>query len=242
MICGMVEKMNIIWIISYGMIYVVSEKLSEVIGKPYVITTLAVGLYSAILCGWLYKSGKLEYYYVSKIQKWNKRSVILSLPLLSYPVANFIVQGDRVNLQRSVWAFVLIFLMVFLEEFFFRGYLLRIISVKYHIENKWKTAVISSLLFGVFHFVNYFQGADLLFTVLQVIGAFGIGMCFSSLTLYFRSIIPGTTIHLLINATSFNEERKSAIITISFLSLAILHIIYAKILYNKMENPSKGER
>ncbi|WP_017731315.1 CPBP family intramembrane glutamic endopeptidase [Nafulsella turpanensis] len=90
-------------------------------------------------------------------------------------------------------------LIGFTEEFFFRGILLpRLIRVFANHRNPVMAGVIfSSLLFGVFHFINLAYGQHFQVTVFQVISASCAGIFFCGLFLITQNIVIPSLIHSL---------------------------------------------
>jgi membrane protease YdiL (CAAX protease family) len=211
----------------YGIIYSFSEKFSKLLGENHILTVFAIMLYIVVLYIFLKKRKKLSVYGLCIPKYWRKKDVGWLIPLLSFPLANMYLQGNQTMLQNSLIMFLLMLFTVFLEELLFRGYLLVYLFEKCGIDNKWIGMIISSVLFGMFHIVNLFQGADILYTMIQMLCACGTGLCLCVLVKQYKSILPGTIVHYLINITSFDMEKSNYHVLLFFFILSVLHIFYA---------------
>jgi len=214
----------------YGIIYSFSEKFSKLFGENHILTVFAIMLYIVVLYIFLKKRKRLSVYGICFPKYWRKRDIGWLMPLLSFPFVNMYLQGNQTMLQNSWVMFLLMLFTVFLEELLFRGYLLIYLFEKCGIGNKWIIMIISSVLFGMFHIVNVFQGADILYTMIQMLCAFGIGLCLCVLVSQYKSIFPGIIVHYLINITSFDMEKINYHVLLLFFILSVLHIFYAFLL------------
>jgi membrane protease YdiL (CAAX protease family) len=227
--------MSVIWIIIYGIIYSFSEKISKSFGESHILTVFAIMLYIAILYIFLRKQKRLSVYGLCFPKYWRKKDIGWLMPLLTFSLVNIYLQVNNQTMLQNSWImFILMLFTVFLEELLFRGYLLVYLFEKCGIDNKWIGMIISSVLFGMFHIVNLFQGADILYTMIQMLCACGIGLCLCVLVSKYKSIFPGTIIHYLINITSFDIGKSNYIVLSCFLILSILYIFYACLLNRKL--------
>lgn len=222
--------MSVIWIMIYGIIYSFSERFSKLLGENHLLTVFAIMLYIVVLYIFLKKRKRLSVYGICSPKYWRKSDIGWLMPLLSFPFANVYLQGNQAMLQNSWIMFLLMLFTVFLEELLFRGYLLVYLFEKCGIDNKWIGMIISSVLFGMFHIVNLFQGADILYTMIQMLCACGTGLCLCVLVSRYKSIFPGTIVHYLINITSLYIEKSSYHVLLLFFILSVLHLFYACLL------------
>lgn len=225
--------MSVIWIIIYGIIYSFSEKFSKSSGENHILTVFAIMLYIVVLYIFLKKRNRLSVYGLCFPKYWRKKDIGWLMPLLTFSFANIYLHGNQTMLQNSWIMFILMLFTVFLEELLFRGYLLVYLLEKCGIDNKLIGMIVSSVLFGMFHIVNLFQGADLLYTMIQMLCACGIGLCLCVLVSRYKSIFPGTIIHYLINITSFDMEKSNYNVLLCFFILSVLYIFYACLLNRK---------
>lgn len=230
----MVGYTIVIWIIIYGIIFSFSEKTSQSFGEDHILTLFAIMLYLVALYLFLKKRKRLSVYSLCFPKDWRKKDIGWLIPLLTFSFANVYLRGNQTMLQSSWVMFLLMLFTVFLEELLFRGYLMVYLSEKCGVDNKWIRMIVSSVLFGMFHIVNLFQGADILYTMIQMLCAFGIGLCLCVLVSHYKSIFPGTIIHYLINITSFDMGKSNYNVLLCFFILSVLHIFYAFLLNRKL--------
>lgn len=230
----MVVETVIIWVILYGAIYSFSENCFKLFGDNHILTVFATMLYIVALYIFLNRHHKLSTYGLCLPKYWRKNEIGWLMPLLAFPFANIYLQRDPTILQKSWIIFILTLFTAFWEELLFRGYLLTYILRKCGIVNKWIAMIVSSILFGIFHLVNLFQGADLLYTMIQALCACGIGLCLCVLVLKYKSILLGTIIHYLINITSSDVSKSSNNVLFCFMILSVFYIFYAFLLNKKM--------
>jgi uncharacterized protein len=226
----MVGLMSVLWIIMYGVVYSFSEKVSSSFGENHFLTVFTILLYIVALCVFLKKRNRLSAYGLCLPGNWRKKDIVWLIPLLAFPCANIFLQKNQSILQNSWIMLLLMLFTVFLEELLFRGYLLVFLFEKCGIGSRWTRMFISSFLFGIFHIVNIFQGADILYTMVQMLCACGIGLCLCVLVSQYKSIFPGVLIHYLINITSFDMGKSNCIVLLCFLILSVLYISYACLL------------
>lgn len=108
------------------------------------------------------------------------------------------------------------------EEIIYRGILLGYLIKRGELFG----IIVSSSLFAVSHLLNLFGSHNLLYTVLQVIFAFFVGICYAAVTLQYKSLIPCIAAHILTNLTgiySVGRQIKSEWIV----GLGICIVIYA---------------
>lgn len=230
--------MSVIWIVLYGMIYSFSEKFSKSFGQNHILTVIAIMLYIVVLYLFLKRRNRLSIYGLCFPKNWRKRDIAWLMPFLIFPVVNICLKEYQTVLQNSWIMFILMLFTVFLEELLFRGYLFVYLSDKFAIRNKWIGMVVSSVLFGLFHIVNLFQGADILYTMIQMLCAFGVGLCLCVLVSKYKSIFPGVIVHYLINITSFDMEKSNFKVLLCFFIVSVLYIFYAGVLNRKLRTVS----
>ena len=97
-------------------------------------------------------------------------------------------------------------LVGFVEEVVFRGLLLRWLVPR----GLWWAAVVSSLAFGVAHFVNLLVGDDLGATLVQVGYASALGFAFAAVALRTGVLWPLVIIHALMDVVGFLTVAETA--------------------------------
>ena len=125
------------------------------------------------------------------------------VPFFILPVAIALLslgQGIRVTAPIALLAFAALTLVIgFAEETFFRGLILNTLLPTGTID----AVVLSSFLFAILHFLNIIGGTwDPLFTIVDSVAAFGLGITFAAIRLRTGSIWPLVGIHALFDFTS----------------------------------------
>lgn len=190
----------VLWLLGYG---VLSEWKAGSMVRAALFT-----VYTGALLYYVYSVGKLKYYRVTVPWRIPRGSVMLLVILCTVAAMNALFSNigeSRISVQTC--GFILY--TAFMEELFFRGYLIRELC-RYRIWNtEWKRIVGSGILFGLMHGVNLVRGADVIYTIFQILCAVGIGILLGTLTVIFDSILPGTVMHCLINITASDSEQRS---------------------------------
>lgn len=168
-----------------------------------------------------------------------KKAIACSLPLLILPLANLIyglliLHGD--NILSFNWSMLFMLLWVSIEEVVFRRVLPWGMYKLFCLSDK-RNAILSSLVFALFHLVNIVQGASIFGTLIQIVFAFGMGYCLYALVRVCGSIVPGIIIHFLINITG-NGLQDILISPIAFLwvILSIGCFVYGKWILRSIEH------
>lgn len=171
----------------------------------YIGATLARAISIAILLallahlGWLRAAGFTQ---PGRSTTW-----LMTLLLLAYAIAAsaYALTGnfDFHYSGPAQFNLVALFFMVhaFLEEVVFRGLILRtfVRSLGNTPGSLTRTVLISSLFFAGMHIVNFLGGNPLPVVLLQMVGAFFLGIFLSALVLNGRSIYPAVFFHGLAN-------------------------------------------
>lgn len=162
-------------------------------------------LYILALLVTLYKKGTLFFYRVTMPQKISDGFVAL-LCALSVVVINSLSTTSG-NYKKEWQIYGITLCTVFMEEFFFRGYLLREICQNFKIKSEMKCIIWSGALFALAHMVNLFTGADIVYMVFQMLCAFGMAIILGIVTIATNSILPGMLIHYLINISALRIQK-----------------------------------
>ena len=152
---------------------------------------------------------------------------LLGLIELIYVVVTFAVSmmfGYELNIKPLTSVIIFSSLGAGLgEEFIFRGVLISTLMRQWKDQNKFRSAaLVSGIVFGLIHVTNVFAGADPLRTLLQVIGAVGIGIMFTAVYLRSGSILPCMfyhTLHDIIAIAGESEVTETGIITASKINM-----------------------
>lgn len=198
------NKSEIWFAVLFIMIYVVGNSLldqvSEGLGIEMVLTLPFDVLLIAVMLGFISKNGLKEYYGICK-PKTAPSKMLYYLPLLLIATVNI---WFGIVFNKSFGSGLVYFLAMIatgiVEEILFRGFLFKAMS-----KNNLRSAIIlTSILFGIGHIVNLFNGhdADLLESICQVFYAVSIGFLLVTVLLRGKSLIPCMITHSMFNALS----------------------------------------
>ena len=125
-------------------------------------------------------------------------------------------------------------LLGFVEEGIFRGVFFYGISTKF---SPFFTVIITAVIFGLFHFVNLFNGAEFTGTLYQVIHAGAMGFLYASLRLRLGAIWPLMLLHgfwdfsiFVLQSTQIQENTGPLSIT-QGLSISVPALLYGIFVY-----------
>ncbi|RJX25524.1 MAG: CPBP family intramembrane metalloprotease [Acholeplasma sp.] len=164
-----------------------------------------IRFFSGILL--LYLLFKFGYQHVLKF-KMSRHSFYAMIPALLIAINNFPIISfldGRAQLTEPNYRVVLFliecFSIGFLEELIFRGILLLFLfqafsHIKYRV---FITILISSLVFGLFHITNVFEGAPLSSTILQIGYSFLMGILWASIYMKTGNLWFSMVLHALYN-------------------------------------------
>ena len=185
------------WIGIYIVTVNVGDWLSEIVGIPTSVTSLALVVLSLWLIVHLAKGGWLRYYGVRALRGRDFRSTLLYIPLVLIALMQF-TKGLRADLTlTSVLLIITLMICVgFLEELIFRGMLFRGIQRSSTLT---RAIVISGVTFGIGHVVNLARGMTLLEQSIQIGFGVVLGIVLALLFAVTGTIVPLIVFHALIN-------------------------------------------
>lgn len=185
--------MIFVWVILYGVIFIFSEQLSNLIKIDHIVTVFTLLIFTCCFVVYTLKTRqKAEEIKVFKFKNFEAlKDIVLMLPLLCFPIFNLIFFKANFN----IITLILMISVCMVEELFFRKYLLEAIMKK----NKVLGFFLTALIFALFHAVNLINNCDLIFVFLQIISAFFVGLCYNGAVLRYQSILPTFILHLLTN-------------------------------------------
>ncbi len=140
---------------------------------------------------------------VSKKEKWNFQELnLIPVYLFVLGIMSVVTQDpSTVNLLNVLLLLVACLMVGFAEEFLFRGYIQSTLLKRFVHWDKgiFISVGLSSLCFGILHFINIFTGAGLIRVMIQVVYATFIGFFFGALLLKTNKLVPIAITHGLIN-------------------------------------------
>lgn len=186
--------MIFLWVALYGLVYLVSQKISQEIYVTDWVTALAMMIYVGLLLFWIFRTGKHREVNLGAVRQLQFKNFFYFAPLALLPIYN-IVTADKHQIGLSAVVFMLSVSLA--EEVFFRGFMLRFFIKK----GKLSAILLTSACFALFHCVNLAEYSDFTYILMQVLCAFAVGICYGAVTIKFESLIPCFIAHTLTNVT-----------------------------------------
>ena len=226
----------ILIIMLYGIVYTLSEMLSESLGVLHIITVPSILVYWCILIHSLKKHNLAKVYYICAPENKKVSHYFVYAPLLLMSMVNIAlffykfrtmnIVFDKQNIDIiSVLNWLLLTLLtiscVVGEEAIFRGILLSALMKHYS--------------------VNIFSGESIRYTLVQALNAGATGFCLAVICCLENSVIPGIVIHSLINLSSLCiDEWEAACLDYEiFVILPFAYALYGWYLYRKGKDKKK---
>ena len=166
---------------------------------------------------------------------WRLCAWIIAVPagLLLVVMAAILMQdpGPDYVLMLALILLFNLFVGIF-EETLFRGVVFHGLRARHGL---WTALFASSLLFGAFHAVNLAIGQDLLFTLLQILNAFALGLFFAALVLQSNSLWPAIVLHAIWNSYAMSGQLAMQVIydepLSAFMEPSVIHLILPTALF-----------
>ncbi|MCR5403587.1 MAG: CPBP family intramembrane metalloprotease, partial [Butyrivibrio sp.] len=121
-----------------------------------------------------------------------------------------------------------------MEELLFRGFLLTPM-LKKNVDRKRliTAAIVSAIIFGLFHGTNVFAGASLGKTISQVFTSFLLGLAFAAVYIMTGSLLPAIILHVIHDIIAYSNvaaTSESGVMIGTFQPIDILGVVFAAIL------------
>lgn len=226
------EKNELIFSVILIVIYVVGaslcDSLSVSIGIPKSLTCVFLFVFSVIILLFLRKEKLFREFGLCKSTQPLKK-LLYFIPLILLCSLN-VITGLRI--QSTVPAIIIeCFCMLcigFLEEIIFRGFLFKVMSK----DNLKSAVIVSSLTFGIGHIVNLLNGAELVSTLCQIVGAVGFGFMCVMIFIKSKSLLPCIITHSVFNMLSvFTPETDMVTDLIVSVVMLVITVGYSLFLY-----------
>lgn len=234
MIINEMDITCIVWIVLYG--------IASEIGEKYTVQPVLLGVYVLGLIVFLNKRGKLGCYGVAFPKKVPGIYATCILALFSVIAMNCIISDKAGLMPELERACIVMLFSVFVEELFFRGYLLRKFNSGYGEKCRWKGIVISGVVFSFMHLVNLKNGADFVYTLFQMFCSFELAICLGIVAQIYDSILVGAVIHYLINLSSIGVYEVTKERYCMYVLLLMLCVIYTCFMYRQKYNEGEKKR
>ncbi len=213
------------WIISYVVGASCADELSRLVNIEKSITVIFLGIMSVVALLWMKKNDLFCEFGLCRAETSPKK-LLFYIPLIVIASCNLWF-GVTANFKWYITVFYIISMILvgFLEEIIFRGFLFKAMA-----ENNLKSAIIvSSITFGIGHFVNLINGsgAELLPNICQVASAIAIGYLFVALFYKTKSLWAPIIAHAVINSLSaFAVDITNTQQIITSAVISVISVIY----------------
>ena len=179
-------------------------------------------LFSLFLLFLIIKINRLSYYGFKKPK--NLKRYLYFIPLVFIISVNLWPGINITNSAKQILFYIISMINVgFIEEVIFRGFLFKMMEK----DNLKLAIIVSSLTFGIGHFINLLNGAPFISTLLQVFYSISIGFLFVIIFYKSKSLIPCIITHSLVNALSVFYIENNIIMYLSSVFLVIVPILYS---------------
>ncbi len=195
----------LLMILIYVVGTVVAENVSAMIGINKLIPALFHLVLFFVLLTWIFSQGLNKKYGLIK-PGYPLKKAWFFIPLIFIACFGLIGGIEFHYSKLETILFIISMLCVgFLEEIIFRGFLFLGMAKK----SLKEAIIVSSLTFGIGHFINLLNGSELVSTALQVVFAIAVG--FTLVTLFYKggSLIPCIVFHSLNNSLSVIEKTNA---------------------------------
>ena len=198
------DRSEVWFAVLFIIIYVVGNSLFDQaslgIGIEMILTLPFDILLIAVMLGFIRRNKLTEYYGICA-PKASMREMLYYVPLLLISTVNiwFGMVFNKPFTEGLVFFFAMIATGI-IEEIIFRGFLFRGMAK----DNLRSAVILTSILFGIGHIVNLFNGKDvsLLENICQIFYAVSIGFLLVSVLFKGKSLIPCMITHSTFNALS----------------------------------------
>lgn len=191
---------SITWIIIYFLLVIFANILSNIVIKiPNSINALVEIIFPIIVIIYLKKKQLLSYYGINSLKKLNYKNLLFCLPMIIIALVNL---GFGIHINDSWQQILLISIAMlgvgFSEEILFRSFLIKALMNK----NSKVAILLPSIFFGIIHITNFFGGADIVMTILQIIYATSFALMCSMFFYKTNNVIPCMICHSIANITN----------------------------------------
>lgn len=196
------KKSELVFAIVLIVIYVfgasVCDAFSDKLGFSKALTLPFFIIFSVIILMFLSKQKLFKEYGLCKTQIPFKK-LLYFIPLVLLCFLNVVSGFSITETVPVIILEILSMLFVgFLEEIIFRGFLFKAMAK----DNQKAAVIVSSLTFGIGHIINLFNGAEIVSTLCQIVGAVGFGFMCVMIFIKSKSLLPCIITHSVFNMLS----------------------------------------
>lgn len=174
----------------------ISGDLREALGETFRLVTLIVMIFAAHMQGRIFTSDWKSFVH----------GLLTGLPILAIAILQLVlslIQADPgyfSNTELVCSTIVTFSLTGIFEELLFRGVVLNVFQDAFAskcAKTIWASLILSALAFGLMHLTNLSSGQNVVGTLMQVIEATAVGLCFGAVYLRCRNIWTVVILHAL---------------------------------------------
>lgn len=211
------------WLVAYLAGLKISGILSGIIGIQNLGQAIFRACFVIVMILYLKKRETLEFYGVRSLKNLDGRGTFYFIPFVLLVVVPFCfgIQNSEPLGQIVLIAFNVL-CVGFIEEMIMRVFLFKALM-------KWGAGIaiaISSSVFGLVHIVNLFGGADVFYTLLQIIFACAIGFVFAVFFYKTENIIPCILCHGLLDVGNIFWKEDVQTVSMIFGLLILISVFY----------------
>lgn len=209
----------------------VCDALSDKLGISKVITLPFFIIFSILIILFLGKEKLFKEYGLCKTELPLKK-LLYFIPLVLLCILNvFSGFGITKSLPVILLKAISMLFVGFLEEIIFRGFLFRAMAK----DNLKAAVVVSSLTFGIGHIINLLNGAEIIPTICQIIGAVGFGFMCVMIFIKSKSLLPCIITHSVFNMLSVFTDGTNMLTDIIISVVMLFITVGYSIFLNKGE-------
>lgn len=199
---------SVLWALLILAFYIAGGVITQVLKMNEINTLLVNGLcvWLSVLIALLYIR-KSRYHFgdmgFRRIEKESNNKILFYFPAIIIEIVGFSVGIRNVSLGFILAVVFFTVAVGFAEEIYFRSLILKTLEG----EGVKKAIIISSVIFGITHLGNLAGGANISYTIIQVVYAFAFGVVFAEIFYLTKSLIPVILWHFLHDATSYIQKQ-----------------------------------
>ena len=223
----------LIWVAIYC---AVMTPLRGQFGDESMVTVLALVVMATALRLWIGRHGLTEKYGLEGFPQDGRRYLYF-IPIWILATGNlwggFALPGRGL---AQVLATLSMILFAYLEEFIFRGLLLRAMLPRSGVRT---SVIVVAVTFGIGHILNLFTGQARMETVVQILFAVAWGFLFTLIVYKSGSLWPSILAHAFINASSRYAVEEPGAPRIFIIATILTAVVYGAYLW-KLEDPKSA--
>lgn len=185
--------MLFIWVALYGLVNLMPEFFCFPEESSIWLRTALLAVYVWLFLLWIVRTERRKEAGLLMPSGLGEAPIIL-LPLAVFPVCNLLMNE---GLSVNVGFVVQMLCAAWVEELFFRGFLLSFLQKCGTV----KAILLTSAAFALLHGMNLTENPDSTYVLLQICCSFCVSIYYCCVTVRFGSILPGVAAHFLTNIT-----------------------------------------